>query len=125
MLAVVLNGELKIQYDRAKELPEHQRLYLEKMDRKMDAGFELNGAAVSSPTPQDRARFVAGQLVQAMFAENEPLVAATLSYLAVRLPGLQQVKIQMNGSDAVTDLVFDEPYVAQSVVKFVDKSKMN
>lgn len=50
MLAVVVNGELVLQYDRAKPLPGRQRDYLDGMDERMDRGIELNDVRIDAPT---------------------------------------------------------------------------
>jgi hypothetical protein len=39
--------------------------------------------------------------------------------LATRLPDLKQVKAVMRDAEVTVNLVFDEPYVPQAVVKFV------
>ena len=39
IFAVLLNGIAQIEYDRNKPLPDYQAAYLDKMDKKMDAGI--------------------------------------------------------------------------------------
>jgi hypothetical protein len=124
-LAVVVNGELKLNYDRDKPLPAHQRAYLDRMDRRMDGGIPVGGETIASPDLGARARFVAAQLVHALRVDDEPLAAATCSYLANRLPDLQQVRIETDGVETHVDLVFDRPYVPQSVVQIVRPDRLN
>ncbi len=119
IVAVVVNGELTIRYDRARELTERQRESLDQLDRRMDQqGVELEGVQHAAPDLGQRARFVANRLVEAMRAEDEPRVAALVSYLADRLPDLQQIKVDIRDDQVMVDLVFDQPYVPQSVIQF-------
>ena len=119
IVAVVVNGELTIRYDRARELTGRQRESLDQLDRRMDKeGVELDGVQHQTPDPGQRARFVANRLVEAMVAEDEPRVAALVSYLADRLPDLKQIKVDIRDDQMMVDLVFDQPYVPQSVIHF-------
>jgi len=42
-LAIVINDQLTLQYDRDKPLPEHQKFYLQQLDEKFTQGIELQG----------------------------------------------------------------------------------
>jgi hypothetical protein len=118
MLTVVVNGEALIEYDRRKPLAAHQRLYIDRMDRDMDNGFHQDGQHRASPDPLARARFTATSLVQALEAGNDGLAAATCAYLALRLPGLKQVRAQTKQGQTHIDLVFDKPHVPAKTVQF-------
>ncbi|MEK6770737.1 MAG: hypothetical protein AABY62_03735 [Pseudomonadota bacterium] len=58
-----------------------------------------------------------------MIAEDEPRVAALVSYLAERLTDLKQIKVVIQGEQVMVDLVFDQSYVPQSVVHFADRNE--
>jgi hypothetical protein len=118
-LTVVLNGEPRLRYERDKALSGRQAEYLERMDERMNAGVELDGVHVPAPDSQQRVRFVAMQLVQALVRDDEALSAAMTGYLASRLPDLQQVRVRLEEGEAEIDLVFDEPYRESKVVQFV------
>ena len=118
-LAVVINGELTLQYDRAKPLPGQQRAYLDRMDARMDSGFELNGVRIDAPDTAQRAQLVTLHLIDALNSNDEPLASAMCAYLAVRLPELKQVKVNSAGEEVTVDLVFDEPYTKEVRVEFV------
>lgn len=118
-LAVVVNGDAVVQYDRSKPLPERQLQYLDKMDAEMDAGVILDGEAVERPDGLQRAQFVALQLLHALRENQDARIAALCSYLANRLPDLQQVKADDRGGMFSIDLVFDQPYAKPAVVQFV------
>ena len=126
LLAVILNGVAQLEYDRNKQLPPQQELYLDKMDAKMDEGILVGDTKVSDPDINQRAQFVAGNLAHAILSDNEAMCSALTAYLAIRLPDLKQVKItnpQSEAGDGQTsavsiDLVFDEVYQKQVPVQF-------
>lgn len=107
-MQVHVNGQPQIDYDRSKALSEKQQEYLDKMDEGMDAGITLGGEEIKEPDLLERAKFVAGYLTQALFDENEQMIAASTAWLAMRLPDLKQVKIIQDGEQISIDLVFDE-----------------
>lgn len=126
IVAVVVNGELTIRYDRSRALTDRQRESLDGLDRRMEQeGVELEGALISAPDLGQRSRFVANRLVEAMIAEDEPRVAALVSYLAERLTDLKQIKVNIQGEQVMVDLVFDQLYVPQSVVHFKPRDSDN
>ena len=113
MMQVIVNGESQIEYDRNKPLPEKQLEYLDKMDQEMDSGLELAGEQIDTPDLLQRAQFVAGYLAQALFSENNQMIAASCSWIAVRLPDLKQVKILQDEEQISIDLIFDEQRINQ------------
>ncbi|MCK4742305.1 MAG: hypothetical protein KAT25_00645 [Sulfuriflexus sp.] len=123
IMQVIVNGESQIEYDRDKPLPEKQLEYLDKMDQEMDSGFELAGEQIKEPDLLQRAQFVAGYLAQAIFGENDQMIAASCSWIAVRLPDLKQVKISQDDDQISIDLVFDEERVNQVKVDLNMPSK--
>ncbi len=118
-LTVVLNGESQLEYDRAKDLADDQRGYLDRMDAKMDAGIELAGRTLPSPDALQRAQFVALQLLQAVQSGDEGMAAATCTYLAVRIPELKQVRGVVKEGESSLDLVFDQDYAPELKLNFV------
>jgi hypothetical protein len=119
VLTVVVNGQPALQYDRRKPLAARQRLFLDHMDRDMDAGITLNGERIGEPDLPTRARFVAISLLDALDAGNDGLVAATCAYLALRLPELKQVKLDRHQGQTRLDLVFDQDYVPTQTLQFI------
>jgi len=117
-LTILVNGEPHLEYDRDKPLPEQQRVYLDRMDARMDGGIELGGAQVDSPNTLQRAQFVAIQVIEGLQEGNEPVVAASCAYLASRMPDLTQVKAQLVDEGYSVELVFGEPYVKEVAVQF-------
>ena len=128
IMAVTLNGVAQLEYNRDKPLPPQQELYLDKMDQKMDLGIFVGDVTIPSPDINQRAQFVAGNLVHAILSDDEAMCSALTAYLASRLPELKQVKITNNAeatdgdgqANAVSiELVFDEAYQKQVEVKFL------
>jgi hypothetical protein len=118
MMAVLLNGIAQIEYDRTKPLPAYQGAYLDKMDRKMDEGIEIDGQLIPKPDLGQRSQFVAANLVHAIKTDNEAVAAAMSTYLAVRMTDLKQVRIKEENEDISIELVFDEDYVRQYPITF-------
>ena len=119
-MVVLVNGEALFEYDRTKPLPENQRQYLDRMDRQMDDGITLGNEAIEKPDQQQRAQFVAFTLVTAIQQDNEAVIAAMNSYLAVRYPDLKQVKADtdQNSNKVMFDLIFDQEHKNQVKVSF-------
>ncbi|UCE88551.1 MAG: hypothetical protein JSW10_09410 [Pseudomonadota bacterium] len=119
IMAVVIDGAVKVNYDRNKPLPGLQRRFLDKMDQDMDEGIALGDKAVTAPDQLQRALYVANHLVNALFDDNDALIAASCAYLANRLPDLKQVKVTSHDGEMLIDLVFDEPHKPESTIEFV------
>lgn len=119
-MVVLLNGEALFEYDRTKELPEKQLEYLDRMDQKMDSGIKLGDETVVNPDKQQRAQFVAFTLLTAIEQDDEAVIAAMNSYLAIRFPDLKQVKADTdkNSRRVMFDLIFDEEHKNQVKVSF-------
>jgi hypothetical protein len=118
IMAVILNGLAELEYDREKPLPDYQAVYLDRMDTRMDAGIRIGEESIVNPDRNQRAQFIAANLLHAIRNNDEPLAAALCSYLAVRLPELQQVRIEEDQQDVTIELIFDEEYRKQVAVPF-------
>ena len=119
-MVVLLNGEAMFEYDRSIQLPEKQQQYLDRMDQKMDSGIQLGNETIANPDQQQRAQFVAFTLLNAIKNDDEAVIAAMNSYLAVRYPDLKQVKADMDNDNGkvMFDLIFDKEHKNQVKVSF-------
>ncbi len=117
-MAVLLNGVAQLEYDRDKLLPDHQALYLDKMDAKMEEGIMIGDSLIKNPDANQRAQFVAANLVHAIKNDQESVAASMCTYLADRLPELKQVRIEDVDEEVTINLVFDEDYKKQVAVQF-------
>ncbi|MGD8783792.1 MAG: hypothetical protein PVF28_07870 [Thioalkalispiraceae bacterium] len=123
-MAVVLNGQPVIEYDRSIRLPGHQRAFLDKMDLDMEAGINMNGETMDNPDLSVRAQYIAMHLVQAIQDDNEAMISAMCAYLANRLPDLKKVVAEEQGQNVSIDLVFNEEDNNKVAVQF-DPNLMN
>jgi hypothetical protein len=89
------------------------------MDTRMDEGILVGDETIASPDLNQRAQFVAGNLVHALNTGDEQLAGAMCSWLALRLPDLKQVRIQTDAGEVSIELVFDEAYRRQVAVDFI------
>ncbi len=118
-MTVLVNGIAQVEYRRDVPLVERQRAYLAKMDAQMDNGIPLDGETVDHPDRLQRARYVALTLAEAILQEREAETAATCSWLAERIPDLQQVRIDAGEDGQVrVELIFDRPLENQVKVQF-------
>jgi hypothetical protein len=122
-LVVLVNGESRLEYDRSKKLSERQRVYLDRMDRQMDAGIRLGPDWIEQPEPAQRASFVAAQLVDALQRDDEALIAACCTYLADRLPELKQIRARLLAAGFSVELVFDKAYVQEVTLDFIPRPR--
>lgn len=124
-LVAVIDGESSVEYDRTKVLPANQMEYLDKMDAQMDQGIPHGQGNIFSPQIEQKAQFVANQLIGAIKSNNEQLIAATMAYLAVRLPDLQQVTADEKDGQTTIKLIYDQEYVKAQTVNFVKPDKLD
>ena len=118
MMAVLINGIAQLEYDRDKALTDYQLTYLDEMDKKMDAGINIDGESIESPELNQRVQFITANMLSAIKSDNEGMTSAMCTYLATRLPDLKQIKIVEEGEDMTINMVFDEDYKGQTSVSF-------
>ncbi|MCK5002741.1 MAG: hypothetical protein KAS57_06930 [Gammaproteobacteria bacterium] len=118
MMAVLINGIAQLEYDRDKALTDYQLTYLDEMDKKMDAGINIDGESIESPELNQRIQFITANMLSAIKSDNEGMTSALCTYLATRLPDLKQIKVVEEGEDMTIDMVFDEEYKGQTSVSF-------
>lgn len=117
-MAVLINGVAQLEYDRDKLLTDYQNTYLDKMDKQMNEGIQIDGQVVESPELNQKIQFVTANMISAIKSDNEGMSSALCTYLATRLPDLKQVKVIESDNDVTIDLVFDEEYKGQVSVSF-------
>ena len=123
MFYVILNDEPLLEFDRKKPVPGHQRQYLDNMDSQMDQGIQLGDDFITTPNPLQRSQFVANSLINLLLKDEYSMAIAMCTYLAKRMPDLQQIKAQ--GSIDINDkenplsieLVFDRSYEKSQLEK--------
>ena len=103
ILYVVINDEPILEFDRKKPVPGHQRQYLDNMDAQMDQGIQLGADFIKEPNALQRSQFVANSLVNMLFKEQYSTAIAMCTYLAKRLPDLQQIKCKGDITESTTN----------------------
>ena len=124
-LVAVLHGESQVEYDRTRQLPEKQLKYLDMMDEKMDEGIPHGAGHIFAPDMEQKAQFVANQLINAIKSDNEQLAAATIAYLGERLPDLLQVVADEKDGETTIKLIYDQEYVKAEPVQFIKPGQLN
>ena len=125
ILVAVVNGDSEIEFDRSKPLAEQQRTYLDKMDEKMDMGLPSGQGNIFAPDQEQKALFVANQLMMAIESNNEQLIYASLAYLANRLPDLKQVTVKEKDGKQEISLIYDREYSPPQAINFVKPENLN
>jgi len=125
VLVAVVNGESEIEFDRSKDLAEQQWVYLDKMDEKMDMGLPSGQGNIFAPTLEQKAQFVADQLMMAIKSGNDQIIAASMAYLAIRLPELKQVASKEKDGEQQITLIYDREYAPAQEIKFTRPENLN
>jgi len=97
-LYVIFNGNPVLEFDRRKPVPGHQRQYLDNMDARMDNGIQLGNDFIETPNALQRSQFVANSLVNSLLSKQDSIAVAMCTYLANRMPELQQIKCESEES---------------------------
>lgn len=115
---VIVNDQPLLHFDRSKPLAPKQAEYLDKLDNKFDAGIELQGEWLENPDLPQRARWMALALMEGILYQEDEKAAASLAWLATRLPDLKQVLAVVDEEGTRFELVFDREYQPRQVVDF-------
>ncbi len=118
ILAIVVNDQLTLQFDRDKPLSDLHQHYLDRLDAKFDQGIELQGEHLSNPDIVQRSKFMALTLMEGIMYQEDNKAAASMAWLATRLPDLKQVIAVVDKEGTQFELVFDREYQSQVDVKF-------
>lgn len=125
----LMDGQEVLTYDRSVALPHKQQVYLDDMDKKMAAGFELSGDIITNPDQQQKAQFVALNLVNALQQEDDQMAIILFTYLVNRLSDLKQVKAKIqdmgSGQKIGVEFIFDEVKPQGQKIEFHPAAKMH
>lgn len=81
--------------------------FFQKIDRDMDAGWQMGPEFVESPTPAQRCQIAANKLLVSISAQNKLLVQLMAAYILRRMPAIQAVEIDTAGEMLNTELIFE------------------
>lgn len=88
--------------------------FFQKMDRDMDAGWQMGPEFVESPTTAQRCQIAANKLLVSISAQNKLLVQLMAAYILRRMPAIQAVDIDTAGEMLNTQLIFDRRFQTPS-----------
>ena len=91
----------------------------------MEMGIPSGQGNIFAPDQEQRAQFVANQLMMAIQSDNEQLIAASMAYLATRLPDLKQVSAEEKDGQTQITLIYDRDFVKPQAVNFVKPENLN
>ena len=124
-LVVVLNSKKELEYFRNRQLNEKQIQDLNIIDSQLTQGFKIDGQLISSPTQQDKATYIANLLVSALINNDELKMALCCSYLATRYATLKQIRATTQEGHYTIRLIYDQNFVEESSVQFMNKKDLN
>jgi len=96
-ITVFVNNEAVYDYDRDITIEEEQLVFLDKMDSDMEKGIKIKGKLVSKPDSEQRATFVAMNMIKALQQGNDAAIYASSAYLVHRNPTLSEVHVNDEG----------------------------
>lgn len=125
ILAVLVDGQPQLEFDHAKPIPQQQLDYLDNMDVRMDAGISVEGEQIAEPDIEAKVKFVSQNLATALLEGQDQVAVAMCTWLGVRRPELQQVKITIGELGVTVDLdyetLYEKPAPQPQVVHFNPK----
>lgn len=84
------------------------RGFFEKMDRDMDAGWQMGPVFVEHLNDKNRAQIAASKLMIALENQNEAMSKAMSGYIVSRLPSVSAVHIDTTGQMLNTEFMMRE-----------------
>ncbi|MBL3588742.1 MAG: hypothetical protein JMN24_02980 [gamma proteobacterium endosymbiont of Lamellibrachia anaximandri] len=103
MLLKLIIGEYSMDMEIRENYLETMTDSFDKMDREMRLGVQLGQQWVGDPTQLQRCQVAADKLLSAIENHNETLAMLTGGYIASRLSGIKQIKINTDGEPAETE----------------------
>ncbi len=108
-LSILINNENVFEFERELSLVEEQLIFLDSMDSDMDKGIKVSGELLPNPNSQQRARFVAMNLIKGLQQENDAVITASCAYLINRFPLLIEVHANDREQAINIELVNEKP----------------
>lgn len=104
-VAVLIDGELALYWDRAAALSGAQRAAVDRLEARLRQGFEADGRRYPDPDALERAQFAASMIPQALERGRDDLAATALALACAALPDLKQLQCRRRG-DGRCDIAF-------------------
>ncbi|MDH5473396.1 MAG: hypothetical protein OEY87_05195 [Gammaproteobacteria bacterium] len=97
-LGIFINNDIVFEFDKDITLESVQHAFLDRMDADMNKGIKIRGELIREPDGNQRAIFVAMNLIKALQQDNEAAQYASCAYLVNRHPDLLEVHASDQGS---------------------------
>jgi len=107
-LVIFVTNEVAFEFDRELSLVDEQLAFLDKIDSDMRKGIKINGELLVNPDKQQRATFVAMNLLKALQQEDDAIVTASCVYLINRFPQLIEVHANDHDNSVKIDLIEED-----------------
>lgn len=108
-LTIFVNKQPVFECDRDMPMPDDKLAFLDKMDSDMGRGIKIQGELIRDPDVQQRAKFMAMNLIKALQQDNQAVIQASCAYLVNRLPGLVEVQVNEEGRQINIEFVEERP----------------
>ena len=107
-LVIYRNQTAVYSFDKRAGLARMQFAYVQRMDADMDRGIHLDGVRVLNPDLSQRARFVIGQLLEAVSINDSRAIAMLCRWLAQHVPALDAIRIEDTADAYHVDLDYGD-----------------
>lgn len=108
-LNIYIDDQSVFEYDSSQLLDDQQLAFLDKMDSDMEKGIKVQGELISKPDKQQRARFIALNLLKAISQDNHASISVSCAWLANRFSNLREVHIKRIDGSFEVELVEEKP----------------
>lgn len=97
--------------------------FFEKMDRDMDAGWQMSKDFVENPNQTQRCQIVADRLLTSLMNGKTNMVMLMAGYILARLPGITGVQVDTEGDIMMTEMVYETDPQRAEIPPAVHKPK--
>ncbi len=104
-VAVIIDGTVEAYWDRDARMSEPQRHAVARLQERLQQGFEAGGVRYDHPDSTQCAQFAASMIPQALRADDDGLLLATLSLVCTALTELKQIDYRAR-DDGDWDIAF-------------------
>ena len=102
----VIVGEQVYAVEVSEDLLEQARAFHDKLDADMDRGWQMSREFVPSPDRLQRCQIVADKLLTSIMQDNQATAMLMAAYIALRMPGVIGVNIDVDGEMQNTELLY-------------------
>ena len=107
ILKIIYNDKVVLEYDRTTRLPGKRRQFIGMMDQDMNEGILIGGDLIEYPNKNQRAKYVAMNLIDGLHKKDDALISITCAYLGNRVPELKEIKANECNDDISMELIYE------------------